>query len=325
MSILQAYQKKGLPARLSLVLTFLGKMSANYSKSVKDHKQESFGTNTNEKMAILQLGAISQLMILLEDIALFCHVFLQDKPFDYYQFLDSKGENDLGKIVGGFYNNIEKLPTDDLRKIMSYGNLNDYDFLDDPEKKILASAITNNLFLMDAFLKKLSVFYDSHIGIYRRIKHAALPIQIGVDIPSDVEWNKKFDFWSLGFTSPKGLTDLAMLLPCSKKVVNSYTNLLEDIHLCFTNVINSRLFIVQRKVKGIIPYKDDNFSKRLPEDTVNSLKEFWKRFEEKYPPKQPGWEGEISIQGKYPPWYTYLDDYYSKPLFSMIDDNIQKK
>lgn len=324
MAILQAYQKKGLPARLSLVLFFLSKISTNYTNPAKDPKQETYGTNANEKMAILQLGAISQLMILLEDVALFCYVFLQDKPFDYYQFLDKKGEDDLGAIIGNFYKNTENLTFNEIRKIMSYGKSNDFDFLNDDDRKILEIAIKNGVSWGHYFLNKLSVFYDSHIAIFRRIKHASFPIQIGLEIPKDDEWHSKFDFWSLGFTS-KELKDTASILPFSKMAANSYTNLVEDIHLCFTNILNSRLLMVQRGVNGILPYGDDNFSSKLSDETRNSLTEFWKRFEQNHPSKFPKWEGQIAMQGKYSPWYKYLDDYYSKPLFDMIDDNRLKK
>lgn len=324
LGILQHYLKKGFTVRLGLVLILLNKIKENYSNPAKDPKQETFGTNTNEKMAGLQIGVISQLMILLEDIALFCHVFLQNKTFEYYEFLDKKGEEDLGKIVGSFYQNTENLTFDEIRRIMSYGKSEDFDFLNDAEKDILELAIKNSVFWMKNFLNKVSVFYISHIGVYRRIKHASLPIQLGIDIPEEDEWYKKFDFWNLGFTSPKELADTAILIPFSKKVFTSYMNLLNDIQFCFKNTINSRLIIIERKIKGILPYKDDNFSKKLSDETVNNLKEFWERFDKKYPPTNGG-EVEISMQGMRPPWYSYLDDYYSKPLFELVDDNMQKK
>ncbi|MDP3779794.1 MAG: hypothetical protein Q8Q69_01195, partial [Nitrosopumilaceae archaeon] len=114
------------------------------------------------------------------------------------------------------------------------------------------------------------------------------------------------------------------VIPFSKKVIESYHNLLEDIHLIFHNVINSRLFIVQRNVNGMLPYRDDHFSKKLDETKKTMLNEMWKKFEEKHPPITSKWEGEIAVQAKYAPWYQYLDDYYSKPLFQMLDDNITK-
>ncbi len=320
LAILQEFQKMGLRARLGLVQFFLNIINSNLINPSKDPKQEIQGLNGNHKQAILQLGLIAQFMAISEDIGLLCQSFLNDE-LNYYKYLDKKGDKDLGRIIGSFFSNTGNLKPNEIRKILSYGTSDDWEFLTSDEKISVSTAITNGVFWMKYFLDKVAVFYESHIQIYRRIKHATLPIRFGYDIPTDDSWSKKFEFWSMALTSRESITKEVTVLPFSKKVVESYENLFQDINQIFNNIINSRLFIIERNITGMIPYSDDYFSEKLDEGTKSMLSKSLKKLEVRYPPRVQEVIVELNVQAMYPAWYSYLDDVYSKSLFKMVEDN----
>lgn len=318
-AVLKTYYDEGSLARISLTKLFIKQILNNLKNNQNDN--EKIGLNEKQNLAMLQIGAISHIMMLLEDIALLCSTF-QKNELNYYQYLDRKGEEDLGKIVGGFYSECVKFENINTRKILSYINPDEYNFKSSEDKTIITSAMRKNITTMNAFLAKASVFYDNHIKIYRRYKHAGFPIFLGRKKPEpDTMELGGFDFISYGLTSPDDLGKEVLLIPFSKKAILSYSQLLDDIIGAFLPVIRSRLIILQQDIEGVFPFHDDLFSERLNDEEREKLKEFWDNFNQNLSVK--GFSAQITPQAMNGPWYKYLDSHYSKDLLTLLKENVK--
>jgi len=320
--LLQEYHRRGLAARLGLVQFFIEQLHTNLKNPPPNPQDETFGLTANQRLALLQIGAVSQIMMLLEDIAILCTTFLKNEP-EYYRYLDGKGEEDLGKIIGEFYDNIDSLTQVDCRKIMSYPNPDKYKFPNRNMKKVFISTLPKSTKLFKYFLGKSSAFYLSHIGFYRRYKHAGFPIILASEISkNDSMLYRKYDFVSFAFTSRKTAEEEVSTLPFSKDVIKSYHKFFLEIYFIFFTIINYRLIAMQRKLDGIVTNPEDYFGQILNNKEKIIMKTLYNDFEKKYPTTTTQFHTQISSHGMYPPWYVYLESHYSK---STIDLAFKKK
>lgn len=317
--VLKRYHDEGLQARVGLTNLFINQILNSLQNNQNDN--EKIGLNQKQNLAMLQIGAISHIMMLLEDIALLCYAF-QKNELNYYQYLDKKGEEDLGKIVGEFYSECEKFENINTRKILSYVNPDKYNFKNSEDKAVIISAMRKNITTMQVFLAKVSVFYDNHIKIYRRYKHAGFPILLGMKKPEpDTFELGSYDFISYGLTSPDVPDKEMLLIPFSKKVLLSYSQLLHDIIRAFLPVIRLRLIILQQNIEGVFPFHDDLFSERLNDKEREKLKEFWNNFNQNLSVKE--FSAKIMPLAMNGPWYKYLDSHYSKDLLTLLKEVVK--
>jgi len=101
----------------------------------------------------------------------------------------------LGEVIGKFYNNIDDLEDDEIRNILDYVDPSTLSEITESDKDFLRSIIAKNTDTMKYFLQKVRRFWVSHIGIFRRYKHAGFPISLGQKIPKgDPYFEKKIQF-----------------------------------------------------------------------------------------------------------------------------------
>lgn len=314
LAILREYHTHGLYSRVGVVNLFIDNMRRNLETQENPSNQE-FGLNPNQMTATLQVGAVSHIMMLIEDIAIFCLSFLNE-DIDFYQYLDRKGNDDLGRIIDTFYKKIDFLSDDEFRKILSYINSEEYTFKNKNDKEFIISLMSKNIHVVKRFLIKSLVFRDSHIGIFRRYKHAGFPIFLGSEIPqNDNILYGKFDFVSFALTSTTTMGNEVTTLPFSKKALESYENFLVDIFIFLDVILNAKVQSIARKTVGVLPSHRDYFNRKLSHQEKIWIEKLGGEFEEKNPIPNNTWQTDFEPQAKYPAWYLHLDEHYSKRFF----------
>lgn len=316
--LLSEYHKRGIFSRTKIIQLFRTTIQNQLKIVDKLTKEPEFGLSTNQLISTLQIGLVSQLMMFIEDVAVLCWSFLENK--NYYQYLDKESQDeDLGNIIGMFFSKIDSLSDDDLKEILQYLDPQNYEFESDEEKSLLISAMEKNYSSTRKFLKKLEVFRDNHIGIFRRYKHASFPFLMGVEIPvGDVDY-KKFDFTTFTPISHKDPTKIMLSMPFSQDVLISYENLNMDIFLFLTAVVNNRLIVIERNAKGVPPSHMDHFSRKFSTPELDILKKLWKRYEISHPKLEGEFRSTAKMSTAYTFWYVHLDEYL-KSSFDLLEN-----
>lgn len=320
---LQNYHKHGMSARVGLVKFFLEQLQENlqrYNPNSSD-PEVKFTLNNKQKLALLQIGAIAHLMLLIEDVAVLFTSFKNNNP-NYYEYLDRKGEDDLGAIIGKFYLGVDKLEDKEIQQILGYIEPKNLTNSNESEKDFLRFIIKKNIKSMRYFLIKSSVFWSSHIAIFRRYKHAGFPIMMGVPIPkSDSILKKNFDFTTIASTSKNELAEEVTLIPFSKEAIESYQVFMEELFLVLYHVIESNLIKIERKLEGTIPNPNDMLGKRLTKKERKRLTPIHSNFLKSDIPKENKYHAQANPKGFYPAWYVHLDTYKK----SSIDLALEKE
>lgn len=312
--VLKHYHRYGIFARRGLVSVFLAEINKNIKKEKRSTQKQDFGLNDNEVISVLQVGAVAHIMMFLEDLAVICKA-IQIGKVDYYSYLDRSGEEDLGKIVGEFYNNIIKSNDDELRKILSYIEIDKFAFETNSDRQLVNSVIKQNIEKTKKFFTEVDIFRHNHIRIFRRYKHAGLPIIFGLEIPPGEVFYKNYEFMSIAFTSKEVLTNEVATLPFSTKVLESYTTLLNDIFEFLGLVILNKLVCIERKLDaGFLPNHMDMFGMKLLESKRHQLEKILNKFEEKYPLPKGETHLNAKINAEYMEWYENIDK-HSKSSF----------
>lgn len=313
-AILSEYSKHGIYGRVRTVQLLESAIYNQLESPDKITEDLEHALNTNQLISTLQVVLVSQLMMFLEDVAVFCISFM-NKDWKYYQLLDTKtAEGDLGNTIGRFFQRIESLTDEELRQIMSYIDPDKYDFENDIQKNHLISVMEKNFKNTRKFFKKIAVFGNNHHEIFRRYKHAGFPFFLGMKIPnSDVSY-KQFDFVTAALVSKLDPSKEAMTIPFSKNVLISYENLNKDIFLFLSSILVNKLICIERNVHTIPPSYIDHFNKKYSKEEIDTLKALWASFEKKYPLPEGHYEDGANMQAAWPFWYVYLDE-YSKPCF----------
>lgn len=324
---LQEYHRHGLPARMAVVKFFLEQLQENLDKYIpnKSDKELEFDLNNKQKLSLLQIGTISHLMLLIEDIATIFTAF-KSGEWDYYKYLDKKEEDDLGAIIGKFYSNIDDLKDDEIRFILGYIDPKNLQNSTESEKDFLRSIIKKNIHSMRYFLIKANVFWGSHINVFRRYKHAGFPIMLGLNVPeNDFVLGEKFDFVSLVSTAKGDLAEEVTIIPFSKKSIESYQTFLEEIFVILFFVIESNLIKIERDLEGVIPNPNESFSKRLTKNERKKLRKIYGAFMNSNQPHQSEFHAQANPQGVYPTWYVHLDTYSKSSIDLAIEKESAKK
>lgn len=319
---LKEYREHGLPARISLVKFFLDQNFASLKTyDFSEEGEKKFDLTSRQKLSLLQIGAISHMMMLVEDMAAMFTAFKQN-DWDYYKYLDSK-EEDLGKVVGKFYNNIDNLTYEEIKNIQGYINPGELSEFTESDRDFLRSIMQKNIETTRYFLQKVRRFWAGHIRVFRRYKHGGFPIFLGQKIPEDDPYfGKKFDFVSMATTSKESLSDEVTLIPFSQKALQSYLTLLEEISIMFYFVLERNSLKIERKLSGVIPTPQDNFASRFTKNEIKRLEKTYKKFIEMHPLKQETFHVRTMPKGLYPTWYTHLD-YLSKSYIDLAEEKVK--
>lgn len=319
---LQEYHRHGMPARVGIVKFFLDQINDNLKtyNPKQIEKERKFDLNNKQKLGLLQIGTISHLMLLIEDIATLFTAF-KNNEWNYYEYLDRKGDEDLGVIISNFYLHIDELKDEDIRLVLGYANPRKLNY-NESDKDFLSSIIQKNIHSMRYFLVKASVFWRSHIGVFRRYKHAGFPILLGLPIPTnDSVLKKKFDFTSLALTSKENIGEEVTVIPFSQKALESYQTFLEEMFIVLYSVLENNLIKIERKLDGSIPNPIELFTKRLTKKELKRLTKIHSEFLKSTAPEKLEYKAHGEPQGVYPTWYVYLDTYVKSSIDLAIEKN----
>ncbi len=313
--VFKHYYHKGIFARSGIITHLIARLRENLQKESRITQHQEIGLNDNEVVAVLQLAIIAHIMMLLEDLAVICQS-IKDGKIEYYNFLDKSGDEDLGIFIRKFYEKIKNASDQDLFKILSFIDLDSFEFVKDDEKEIVSKIIKQMLEKTRIFFNKIILFRENHIKIFRRYKHAGFPILLAQPMPIPSDLYKKFESVSLGLTSRGKLGEEITAIPYSSKAIDSYENLEKDIFAFFGTLITYKFICYERNVSGLIPNSKSLFGLKLPPSEIAILDKIWKRFESKHPLE--GGKTKIGLDSKmeFLHWYVDLDNNVKRVLNS---------
>lgn len=314
--VFKHYYHKGIFARAGMIIHLIDHLRENLQKENRITQHQEMGLNDNETVAFLQLAIIAHIMMFIEDLAVICQS-IKDGKIEYYNFLDKSGDEDLGVFIRKFYEGIQIASDQDLCKILSFTDLDSFEFVKDDEKEIVSKIIKQMLEKTKTFFNKIILFRENHIKIFRRYKHAGFPILLAQPFPTSSDLYKNFESVSLGLTSRDALGKELTAIPYSSKAIDSYENLEKDIVAFFGTLITYKFICYERNVNGLIPNSKSLFGLKLPASEIAILDEVWKRFESKHP-----LEGDSKTQigldsmTEFLHWYVDLDNTSKRVLNS---------
>ena len=305
--VFKHYYHKGIFARNGIVIHLIDRLRENLQKENRITQHQEIGLNDNEVVAVLQLAIIAHIMMFIEDLAVICQS-IKDGKIGYYNFLDKSGDEDLGNFIRKFYEEIKNASNLDLSKILSFTDLDSFEFVKDDEKEIVSKIINQMLEKTKIFFNKIILFRENHITIFRRYKHAGFPILLAQPLPTPSDLYKNFESVSLGLTSRDKLGKEITVIPYSSKAIDSYENLQKDIFAFFGTIITYKFICYERNVSGLIPTSKSLFGLKLLPSEIAILDEIWKRFESKHSLEGRG-ETQIGLDSmtEFLHWYVYLE------------------
>ena len=186
----------------------------------------------SKSRGIVQIDIIAKLMMYIEDLII---ILEANRKFggNYYQVLDERTP-DLGERVTQFMESIDTLTAEDCRKMLCYENPRKFG-LDDSKTLILEKLIEWNTKELKEFLPQIRKFRKTHAQIFRRYKHAGLPIRTGL-LSVDDKYpytNKRFDSCAMVFAGHQPMNDM-IILPFSADVMQGYRHFaigVTNVHL----------------------------------------------------------------------------------------------
>ncbi len=310
--LLYNYQKTGIQVRCDSIELFLRHIQELLPARAIDPPIES-NIELDKRIANLQIAALSHIMMLIEDLGALSYSFLK-KNIDFYSYLDGSGDDELGKIIGDFYDSVLKLKNDDILKILGYVNPNQHRFPTTDDKNMVISLINDNIVLTKRVLANAKIFRESHIKIFRRYKHAGYPILLAPGFSkTDEDLKEKYDFISYALTSKSDLDKELAAAPFSAKVIESYRNLLADLSSLLYSITESHIRIKHKKIDGVIPFVSDCFSKRYSSEIQSRLKLLWDDIENNSLIKEDIVDVHLDAEASYGVWNHNID-FYSKKI-----------
>jgi len=313
-ALLEVYMKNGMQSRALYVGSLLDLINSPLTPAYLDLAKKNIGLTEEESRAALQIALISGLMILTEDIFTICYSKLKDES--YYKFLDvSDKEHDLGGILKDFRFSINDLTDKDLRKILDYVEPSDYDFDSQEEQKTIEHIMKKDTDLTKSFLQKIGVFRDGHIGVFRRFKHAGIPMQLSEKIPSGHKEYQNFDFVSKVFTGKEKPDSELTTIPYSKEIISTYENLFADLIHFIPPLVHMAIESFRRDSKLIPSPEVKTFSDSYTEEETIALKPIFEKFNKKHPLDDVN-PFKFSPKTIHPDWYTQINS-YSERIFNV--------
>lgn len=314
--VFKHYYHKGIFARAGIVTHLIAHLRENLQKENRVTEHQEVGLNDDEVVVVWQLAIIAHIMMFIEDLAVICQS-IKDGKIEYYNFLDRSGDEDLGVFIRKFYGEIQNASDQDLSKILSFTDVDSFEFVKDDEKEIVLKIIKQMLEKTRTFFNKIILFRENHIKIFRRYKHAGFPIFLAQPFPTPHDLYKNFEFVSLGLTSRGTLGKELTAIPYSSKAIDSYENLEKDIFAFFGTLITYKFICYERNVSGLIPNSKSLFGIKLPASEIAILDEIWKRFESKHPLESRN-KTQIGLESmtEFLHWYVDLEENAKRVLNS---------
>lgn len=259
--------------------------------------------------------------MLIEDLAVISESCRQKKGF--YKLLDkSTSESDLGDLIKDFFDNLKKFPDEEFRKILSYMEPDKIN-ADKHSIQFLKKYQKNNIKGIKNMFNLISQFGKEHHPIFRRYKHAGVPIHPGIKVDT-TELHSKINFETfVGISQGEDPILDSYVLPYSIEVILGYKIIVGLIHTLLDEIIHHRIESIERGIDGVLPYRP--FSQISPKE-VKTLKKLYNLMEKQFPVTvTPDLSFHITCDAKSIRWYLTLPIMLEEfKKFSEDNKNIQK-
>ncbi|MDE1765834.1 MAG: hypothetical protein KGI27_06110 [Thaumarchaeota archaeon] len=273
--LLENYLNNSLPLRgwlLGLMFQLLKRANSGEIE-IHDKKIRLTEDDLARTRASIQLDIISKIMMYIEDLIILNSAILESSG-NYYELLDRK-DPDVGERITKFFTIMENLKPNDFGKILSYVNL-DTISMSSSEKQIVQKIMDSNIENFKNYLKYIKTFRETHKQIFRRYKHAGLPIRLGAK-SADPFANKKFDSYAMIYVGSDPFTNV-LPLPYSEEVIQSYDIMIKILQQFLNDVIVNKMTMIQRRCDGIIPlesYKQYMLTEKEKSDLSKAIEKFY--------------------------------------------------
>ncbi|HYA84525.1 MAG TPA: hypothetical protein VEH06_13925 [Candidatus Bathyarchaeia archaeon] len=265
----------------------------------------------SNRRGIVQIDIIAKLMMYIEDLII---ILEANKKLDgnYYKVLDEKTP-DLGERVTQFIESIDGLSTEDYRKMLCYENPRNFG-LDDSKTQILEKLTEWNTKELKEFLPQVRKFRKTHAQIFRRYKHAGLPIRTGLLLVDDqIPYTyKRFDSCAAVFAGPQPMNDI-IILPYSTEVIQGYRHFATGVETFIYEAVENKIICLERKIDGGIPSRVSSYFSENPlsEKEKIELKAISEILNNRYPSWRSGTEVRIhqAQLNSTLAWYVELDSF----------------
>ncbi|HZD36717.1 MAG TPA: hypothetical protein VE130_16045, partial [Nitrososphaeraceae archaeon] len=173
-----------------------------------------------------------------------------------------------------FLDNLHALTTKQWRKMLSYADSDQIK----SENPLVAKLIELNIEGFKKVFEQILIFRNTHIQIFRRYKHAGLPIRPGFEYKYPFPFTSvKFDSYSMVSVGPNPLVDV-IPLPYSEDVIESYNVLLEGLETRITDIVQNKMECIRQRKKGVIPTQNyspaGTFSSEEDDKIVSAINEY---------------------------------------------------
>lgn len=275
--LLKLYLDYSFSAR-GLLIKFAFKMLEQMTAS-KPFEFEGEKTSFSDQeipsiQSMLQIDIISKIMMYIEDLIILLEG-IREYNINYYKLLDKRNEDDveLGQRIRQFFNNKENFTFENWRTMLSYVKPEE---INSNHRPIITKLINLNIEGFKEFLNDIEIFRQSHIGVFRRYKHAGFPFKPGYVSQQPYPFTSTmFESYSMILTGANPLVDI-IPLPFSKDVIESYRILLPSLQGKIMDIVQSRIQCIRRRVEGIIPSKlyaaPDTFGEDEKVELISDIK-----------------------------------------------------
>ena len=230
--------------------------------------------------SMFQMEIISYIMLYIEDLIVLSESFRSETS--YYKLLDPSDENqNVGKIIEGFFKDVNSFPEEEFRRIFGYMDPSQLN-LKEGERKLAEKIIQKNIAEMRRVFVIIRKFGKAHHPAFRRFKHAGSPLLLGM-MPEEQENTPLPGFDSYTHVSiGKDPFQETIILPLSKDVLEGYRIIIHGVQSCLPDLVTNHIACIQRNVTGILP-TETYFQERLSEQEGELYKKIVDKFYEKYP------------------------------------------
>lgn len=277
-------------------------------------------------IGMVQADIIAKMMMYVEDFAIISEGLLRETS--YYELLDqkinpnTKEEEDIGKIIKSFFEKIDNLSENDLQKILSYGEPEDYT-KDLTELELLKKSLAKELEEFKRVVQLISNFGKEHHPYFRRYKHAGFPFNPGLPIIQPLpDYAKQFDFISIVYVN-KNPFEEPKIIPYSDKVKESYHIIIHGLQQRLQDLVTNRMAFIQRGKKiPPIPWRSAPYF--TPEE-MKILDKILSQYNKDNPPVNTEFKINYQIRNL-DSWYAHLDEFIKTcSKTKQMDEEFAKK
>ncbi|MCV0430468.1 hypothetical protein [Nitrosopumilus sp.] len=315
--LLQNYRERILPLRgilLNLDFTSIEKYDeGTLELFIRGGKKKIKFNEESEKQfkSIIQTDIISKLMMLVEDAVIFMES--RRRNVSFYSIV-TNSDIDVGLVIKEFFENLEKLSTNELWEIMSYVDVNSTNWETSEDARLVEKYLTINISEMRRLLSELKEFSTTNHPLFKRFKHAGFPVFPAVNSPKSLDFMKNFDHCSAVLMKENILDDV-VYVPYSDDVIKSYHIIASGLQKIIHDIVNNRIITIERQTSGMLPNVSHD-SEKLSVEEWNRYGEIRKKFYEQNPLRNdlPRTLNLPKPDKENMKWYCGLDDFLTRSI-----------